>query len=202
MSVVGVAHERWVFGRRVRVLSELLAPLLPAGARVLDVGCGNGLVARSIMGLRPDTEIRGADVLVREGAHIPVEAYDGLSLRYDDDAFDALLLVDVLHHTTEPKAVLREAARVAARSIVLKDHLLEGFLAGPTLRFMDWVGNAHHRVSLPYNYWRRELWQDTFDALGLRTERWSEDVPLYPPPASWVFGRSLHFVARLSVGPG
>ena len=33
-----------------------------------------------------------------------------------------------------------------------------GFLAGPTLRFMDWIGNARHGVALPYNYWSAQEW--------------------------------------------
>jgi hypothetical protein len=41
---------------------------------------------------------------------------------------------------------MREAARVANHSVVIKDHLLEGMFAGPTLHFMDWVGNRGHDV--------------------------------------------------------
>lgn len=49
-------------------------------------------------------------------------------------------------------------ARVARRGVVIKDHLREGPLAGPTLRLMDWVGNRGHDVRLPYNYLSRRKW--------------------------------------------
>jgi hypothetical protein len=88
---------------------------------------------------------------------------------------------------------------VARRAVVLKDHTADGVLAGPTLRFMDRVGNARHGVSLPYTYWPRRRWLEAFDELGLAVEGWDKDLGLYPAPASWVFGRSLHFVARLGV---
>ena len=76
--------------------------------------------------------------------------------------------VDVLHHAADPRALLAEGARVARHSLVIKDHLLRGFLAGPTLRFMDRIGNERHGVSLPYDYWRPETWTHAFEALGLR----------------------------------
>jgi hypothetical protein len=91
-----------------------------------------------------------------------------------------------------------EAARVSKSLLLLKDHTQDGFLAGPTLRFMDWVGNARHGVSIPANYWPEKLWRDTFARLNLTVNYWTDDVPLYPWWASWVFGRSLHFIASLT----
>ncbi len=201
MSVVGRLHERTVYGRRVRVLCEALSALLPPDARVLDVGCGDGRITRQVADVRPDLRISGIDVKVRRGTYVPVDAFDGTTIPYEDRAFDAVMMVDVLHHTDDPSVLLREAARVASGTVVLKDHTLQGRLAGPTLRFMDWFGNAPHGVALPYTYWTRDEWQRTFDALGLRVETWRDSLPLYPAPASWIFGRSLHFLARLTT-PG
>ncbi len=65
MSVVGLVHDRLVFGRRVRLLAEHLAREIPADARVLDVGCGDGTLAVRLMDLRPDVTVEGADVMVR-----------------------------------------------------------------------------------------------------------------------------------------
>jgi hypothetical protein len=39
---------------------------------------------------------------------------------------------------------------------LIKDHTLNGFLAGLTLRFMDWVGNACYGIALPYHYWSQQ----------------------------------------------
>lgn len=41
-GIVGSLHQTLVFGRRVRVLSDQLAALIPPAARILDVGCGDG----------------------------------------------------------------------------------------------------------------------------------------------------------------
>jgi hypothetical protein len=64
---------------------------------------------------------------------------------------------------------------------------------------MDHVGNARHGVALPYNYWPRKKWVNAFESLGLSTAAWKENLKLYPFWADPIFGRSLHFVAKLDV---
>jgi len=186
-----------VFQRRVNRLVLAIEPLLPNGARVLDVGCGDGLVALRLMEARPDITVHGVDVLLRERPLIDVQIFDGEKLPFEDDSFSCVLFVDVLHHTEDPALILAEAVRVASRSVVIKDHLLDPLLAYPTLAFMDWLGNVHQGVALPNNYWRHDSWQRAFEQLGLSVRTWSTALSLYPWPASWVFGRGLHFVVSL-----
>lgn len=50
---------------------------------------------------------------------------------------------------------------------------------------------------LPYNYWPEARWKTVFASRGLKIKRWKSKIPLYPWPASLVFGRHLHFVATL-----
>lgn len=200
MSAAGRLHTRYVHDRRIRVLTERITSLIPPNARVLDVGSGDGLLAASIYQRRPDTVIRGIDVLVRRQTHVPVDAFDGSTIPYEDRSFDVVMCVDVLHHTLDPMILLREAARTARSTILLKDHDCGRPFARPTLRFMDRVGNARHGVALPYNYWPRQRWQEAFTSLGLFVASWSEDLGLYPAPASWLFGGALQFMAVLETG--
>ena len=193
---IRTVHRRVVFSRRVRVLAEAIANFLPQGSRVLDVGAGSGEIAAAILARRPDLSIEGCDVYVRPETHIPVREFDGRSLPFQDESFDYAILVDVLHHADDPAALLREVSRVAP-AIVIKDHYRNGMLAGPRLRFMDWVGNAPHGVRLPYNYLSRAEWQQLWAGLGVRVRNITENIPLYPPPLSWFFGAGLHFVAQL-----
>lgn len=195
--MLGAVHERLVFGRRIKRLAAALVDRLPANARVLDVGCGSGDLAVLVMQLRPDVSIEGIDVLVRPGAAIPVREYDGARIPYPDNAFDAAIVVDVLHHTDDPAAVLAEISRVAP-VVIVKDHLRDGLLAGATLRFMDWVGNAAHGVRLPYNYLSRREWKRIWAALGLTAGAFATRLSLYPRPFAWFFDRGLHFVTVLS----
>jgi len=195
-SVVGTLHANLVFGRRVRILADHLVSLIPENCRILDVGSGDGTIDSLIMQQRPDVAIEGIDVLVRPRAHIPVKPFDGSAIPYPDGSFDAAMFIDVLHHTENPLVLLREGARVA-KIVLIKDHYREGFLSNATLRFMDWVGNAHHGVVLPYNYWSKAQWEQGFSRLNLRIMRIESSLGLYPVPASWLFDRGLHFVAVL-----
>ena len=190
-------HGGYVYNRRIRVLSKHLAELIPPDAHVLDVGCGDGLLANTIRQSRPDIDIKGIDVLVRGATHVPVQAFDGKQIPYENGSFDFVMFVDVLHHADDARYLLGEAVRVARRSLLIKDHTLTGFLAGPTLQFMDWVGNKRHGVALPYNYWTHQQWLNCFEDLGLKIGAWRSELGLYATPANWLFERSLHFVARL-----
>ncbi|MHC4267341.1 MAG: class I SAM-dependent methyltransferase [Planctomycetota bacterium] len=181
------------------MLSGHLAGLFPLDAKVLDVGCGDGLVDHLIRQKRPDVEISGIDVLVRDNAHILVTPFDGQLIPYADASFDVVMLVDVLHHTEDPIIILQEAIRVTRKTIVIKDHTLHGLLAYPILRIMDWFGNIHQGVSLPYNYWSEQKWLDAFDSLSLTIKVWEKDLKLYKQPANWIFGKSLHFVTLLEL---
>jgi SAM-dependent methyltransferase len=189
--------HRHVYGRRIRVLARHLSELLPRDALVLDVGSGDGLLAKRVMELRPDLRIEGVDVLARPTSHIPVTLFDGVTLPFATGEFDAVMMVDVLHHAARQDELLAETARVAKRALVIKDHVLTGVLAQPTLAFMDWVGNARHGVALPYNYWSEQRWRGAWSALGLRVATRRDALGLYPWPASLAFERGLHFIVVL-----
>lgn len=199
MSLIGRIHDRFASDQRAHTLACHLAELIPREANVLDIGCGDGSIAHLIMQRRPDVRIAGVDVLLREKSCIPIQWFDGRVIPFADDSFEVAMFVDVLHHTDDPLVLLREAARVARKAVILKDHTRNGFLAGPTLRFMDYVGNAHHGVVLPYNYWTRRRWLEAFNSLNLQSSIWNKDLKLYSRPAHWLFDRSLHFVTLLKV---
>jgi SAM-dependent methyltransferase len=199
MRIVNVLHNDLVFDRRSRALAAHLAALLPPDAKVLDIGCGDGSIDRRILDQRPDVSITGVDLFVRPSPLIPVRIFDGMHLPYGDSSFDVTMLVDVLHHTDNPTILLAEAKRVAQKAIVIKDHFADGFLARPTLRLMDWVGNAAHGVRLPYNYLSRREWAANFRSLSLTPDRSIDRLGLYPRPAAPIFERGLHFLARFPI---
>jgi hypothetical protein len=83
-------------------------------------------------------------------------------LPFHSKSWDTVMFCDVLHHADDAIGMLREAARVARHSVIIKDHLAEGVLARPVLRLMDFVGNAPHGVTLPYNYFERAQWASAY----------------------------------------
>jgi SAM-dependent methyltransferase len=200
VNVAEKIHAAYGGRRRIEVLSRRMEKFLPQHASVLDVGCGDGALARRLGEIRPDLAIRGMDVLLRPDALIQVDLFDGKRIPHPDDHFDCVLLVDVLHHCETPEILLGEAARVALGKVVIKDHLLKGWLAGPTLRLMDRIGNARHGVSLPFAYWREARWRAAWHELGLELDAFEVRLQLYPPPLNLLFDRQLHFIAELRTG--
>ena len=186
------------YNRRIYVLARHLATAIAGRGRVLDLGCGDGQLAMALMRLRPDLKVEGVDIVPRPRTLIPVTQYDGVTLPFADKSFDYVTIVDVLHHTTDPEAVMAEAARVARHGVVIKDHLREGLMAQTTLSFMDWFGNFGDGVPMPYNFLSRDEWLRAFAHSRLRPVQTSERLGIYLPPVSWLFDRHLHFVSLLA----
>ena len=197
-QIVSVLHARLIFGRRVQALAENISEMIPEGVvTLLDVGCGDGTLARSIVERRPGLEPVGVEVRARPHTAIPVQEFDGRILPFADRSHDVVMLVDVLHHAEEPALLIREAARVAARAVIIKDHLTGTWLSHERVRMMDWVGNIGHGVPLRYAYWSPQQWRDVFREAGLREVDRRERLGLYGPTLRWLFERRLHFVSRL-----
>ena len=124
MSLIEAVHGGYVYKRRISVLSDWCSKLIPSNSKVLDVGCCDGELARLIAYKRPDISIQGIDVHLRDGAAVPVEAFDGKSIPYGQDSFDVVMFVDVLHHTSflivclfDKEAVILDRSQLRGRRL-------------------------------------------------------------------------------------
>ncbi len=103
---------------------ELIAQLVPQGARVLDLGCGNGELLAYLRDHRQCTgygiEISDANVLActQRGVNvIQLNLEEGLAL-FEDQSFDVVLQLDTLQHLRQTQRMLLETARVGRAGIV------------------------------------------------------------------------------------
>jgi 2-polyprenyl-3-methyl-5-hydroxy-6-metoxy-1,4-benzoquinol methylase len=124
---------------------ELVLRLVPAGSRVLDVGCATGylgaaLIERgcSMWGVEQDpVAARKAAALYEDVATLDLEKSG--ELPWARDSFDVVLAADVLEHLRDPLRVLR----------LLREY------AGPEAAFVISLPNvAHASVRLPLLFGR------------------------------------------------
>jgi SAM-dependent methyltransferase len=195
---IGALHQRIVFQRRVLAIANVLKDHLLPGA-VLDVGCGNGMISKILMDLRGDVSITGVDTLIRPETFIPTLQYNGTELPFADNSFSDVLLVDVLHHTLNPGRVLLECARVCRGRILVKDHFSENRFNFFLLQLLDWVGNRHHGVVLPFNYFSRRKWETMLSENRIQEDKRTEKIPgLYPLFFQNIIGEKIQFMAVLT----
>lgn len=111
----------WCVSRR-DILVDLTRSLVPAGGKVLDVGCGTGYFIESLMaGPGPTIEGWGLDAeplavsMCRERGlgHVHQGSAADLSA-VADQRFDLIFMLDVLEHLDDDQQALREATRLLA----------------------------------------------------------------------------------------
>jgi methionine biosynthesis protein MetW len=101
-----------------------IGQLVPQGARVLDLGCGDGAMLQYLQTTRGCTgygvEIDDANLqaCVKRGVNvIQLNLDEGLAM-FEDATFDVVLQLDTLQHLRNAEVMLRETVRVGRVGVV------------------------------------------------------------------------------------
>ena len=106
------------------LIMQAMARLVPEGARVLDLGCGDGALLaylqqhKGCTGYGVELDDTNVHACVQRGVNvIQLNLDEGLSL-FGDQSFDVVLQIDTLQHLRNAETMLSETARVGKIGIV------------------------------------------------------------------------------------
>ena len=165
---------------RSRIVIGAIAPFMSKDTRVLDIGCGNGVVTREIAA-HFGCPVVGTDILAYGDHGMPFKRMRHPDvLDFGDGEFDAGLMIDVLHHVpfAQQAALLREARRVCRTVFV--------FEVVPTAiaKAVDVLINRVHHAGMPVplTHRTREGWARLFVAEGIPARFYAVKKPsiFYP----------------------
>lgn len=107
-----------------RVDLLLVADMIERGARVLDVGCGDGALLKTLIDNR-GVDARGIELsqagvnsCVAQGLSVIQGDADTDLSAYPDDSFDYVVLSQTLQATRNPRIVLEQLLRIGRRAVV------------------------------------------------------------------------------------
>jgi ubiquinone/menaquinone biosynthesis C-methylase UbiE len=170
-------QRRWRRERRRRKVGRAydmaleIARVLPAKARVLDVGCGNGFIAHHLSAMLNAKAI-GIDLVDKTEAAIDYRQFDGKQFPVADRSVDAVLLCYVLHHAKDISILMRELHRVLScggQAVIYED-----IPSAWWDRFVCWTHNLKWRKRTGLCTFRNESeWRALFNSAGfdILTER-------------------------------
>ena len=148
--------------------------------KILDLGAGTGHYSAFLKSL--GHSVVAMDVSdASEHAQISPIVFDGHTIPFEDDTFDVVLCMFVLHHLGHQDELLSEMCRVARRAVIVAEDLRENAWdrcwSGAHSRFTDW-GRARHSFHSNSEWRKRFQRQELTVRECVMIPRWR--LPYYP----------------------
>ena len=103
---------------------ELIATLINPGARILDLGCGEGELldhlqrVKSVNGYGLDRNAENIRICVSKGVNVIEQDLDEGLNNFVNSSFDMVVMTDALQAVKEPRKLIREMLRIGDECIV------------------------------------------------------------------------------------
>ena len=209
----GLEHGVWKHLHRVRVghildQVEGVKGRLGRRVRILDVGCGDGVITRRLRERFPDEALEALDAdpvrLERAQRACPGAVFrdgDATALPYDAETFDVVLCHHLVEHVADDAAVLRECHRVLTPDgVLLLGIPHEDGAVGRTLRRLHrkMYAEGEHVNFYTIDQMRRRLAEHGF--ADIRCAKFGLLVPEYHLHVLWTWlpltFRLGHFISQ------
>jgi len=206
MDVTHFENRRWTTDTQKVEFRHRAALELIENGTVLDVGCGDGL----LLSLLKEKGVTAEGIDISEEAvkrcverGFTARTYDpNAPFPFPDDAFDTVVMLDVLEHVYAPEELLREAKRVARTHVIVG---VPNFSSLPAR--LQVLGGSVPENNLPLKghvYWfNYQVLSDLARECGLaistlKTNTFSPFSTIWPgAPASFPNLLALSFVIKL-----
>ena len=177
---------RPIYEHRARWTYRRLRKWIRPEDRVLDIGAGDCRVDE-LLQRKTGCQVTPVDVEDFNTTALPLVMFDGTRLPFDDQSFDVALIVFVLHHAEDPRAVLAEARRVTRRHVIVFEDVNQTGWDRWTFRGFHRLLEWSERISLPHHELSPEQWSALAAEVGF-AEDWRGHV-----------GRQLSYLASRHV---
>jgi len=155
---------------------ELVIRYAPADAKILDLGCGNGISSRLLN--QAGFDVVGTDIspLFLEEARnwenpkLRYQVCDVLELPFDNDSFDVICSNELIEHLPDVETALKEMIRVVRNGgkVVLSGPNL----CSPLTPFFDWVRLMCGKPGRPvWGETKQQAWQQFKRNCGLYVKK-------------------------------
>ena len=156
------------------------------GNKILDLGAGNGLLALEVKE-QLNKEVVLVDIVDYNYTNLPLILYNPKGkVPLADEEVDTTILYTVLHHASDPKHLLEEAARVTKTRLLIKEAYIEEDEFRITNSFFDWFYNrviGDEDINIPINFLKVKEWENLLKSYGFEvilTKYVGIDEPVVP----------------------
>lgn len=153
---------------RSRMVIRAIAPFISNNSKVLDIGCGNGVISYEIQQFF-NCSLIGTDILDYSKKNIIFKKMlKEDKLDFSDNEFDIGLFIEVLHHMpfeTQLK-LIKDALRICPKVLIFE---VESTLLVKVADYL--VNQLHNReMNIPFTFRKKNEWLRLFEENNIRFE--------------------------------
>ena len=152
---------------RGRVIIKGISSFIDERTKVLDIGCGNGVISDQIA-KHFKCYMAGTDIWRYLRRDMPFKEILEDKLDFQNNEFDFGLFNDVLHHVSQERqmVLVKEALRVCRKVLIFE--VAPTFMAKLVEFPLNWINNIH--VANPLAHRDKEDWMRLFKENNIRCE--------------------------------